>query len=1661
MKTKHLLLVIIIGFAGMINPEARAQVNEFQLIKHETELRQDLSTALHFFENKEAVIRFREVDLSENIKSLFAVEPEDRIVLNLFSDVEYIAEVRWVEEIMEDNVTITAGILSLDYAHAIISTTEGRTLAVIRIPGTGLDYQITSDPITKVHYLIEINRSLLERPVLYPPVITDEPPDENTEEDNFIEKHDESRSTGPWDPATIDVMVVYTPAARTWGNTNGGGIKNLIAIAMATSQVVLTNSNTVVTMRLVYNSEVSYTESGSAQTDLNRLRYTDDGYMDIVHTWRNTYGADLVQLYTTLNGGIGNLITDINGEPARAFSISGVSWASDYVPIHEMGHNMGCHHHKLQTHQPGPTIWSNWPGNNWSAGWRWTGNDAGRYCSVMTYPQGNVFPDGVDHDWVPYFSNPSVFYQGVAAGHSSNGDNARTIRGIKHAIAGYRSTSTISCLSCPGYNWHIYPASSWQTTSSSIGYNGCKVYRFNAVAGRTYVFQTGCGNGATATFDTFLQLLNSDCNIVAVNDDGCENFRSKIEWVATYDGYAYLVVRGYSAAHYGSYTLAYQRPLGCNSNTQFPSATLNPESNWKYQNNIYPGEFSRFNVTSGTTYHWSLCNYHGGNATYDSQLTLRHGTTNSLIAYSDDECGTGLDAFISWTANFTGTVKVVVSKFNCQGESTPTRLAYKSGTLTNPYVNITPTNRNVLNTAGSVTYSITSNTAWTLNKNVTWITSLSQTSGSGNATINVNYNANTGAQRVGTLTAAAHGISDVTATLTQMPGNDAYCNSVAQWGGPLTPANDWQYHAGILAGEFVTFNVTNGTQYHFSLCPEHGGSASYDSELTLRRADNNVALAYSNDACGNDARISWTANFTGLVKLVLTRHPCESQNTGTRIAYKSGALTSIAVSLSPENRDVLSGAGTVYYSLQSNTTWSISKDAAWITSVTPSSGTGNATIAVVYTANSGSQRIGTLTASSGTFSTQATLTQMPFSAYCNSVNQWGGLLEPEDTWKYLHNMWAGEYARFTVVSGTQYHWSLCPEHGGNASYDSRLTLRNAATNSYITHNSSFCGDDGKITWTANFTGEVKVIVTKNPCDSYTSSTRLAYKKGTLANPSITLSPIIRVLGPLGGSVTYNVTSNTTWTLSSDAVWAVLSQTSGSGNATITVNYSANTGSDRTATFTGVANYGPTVTASLSQYDYCGTGSQYLTRDATDTWQYINCIYAGEYATFPVVEGEKYNWSLCALHGAAVSYEAQLTLRKSSDNSFIAYAYNNCGPDDNGAFIDWIADFTGNVRVYVNKFNCQPENICTRLGYKKGNLDAPFIHATPAERVVSHVAGATTFELLSNTTNWTVVESIPWLSVTPINATGNETITVNYEENPSAIPRSGEITISAPYAPEVVVIVNQNGAPPYLTVAPLERNVSEAEGTTTFSISSNTEWNVSEALSWLNVVPMSGTLDGIITVSYNENTDVSPRSGEITISAFETPDIIVYVNQDGASVPENITIPPMNVIPGEYLCFNATQTITVEGLTIQSGGVVNLIAGQNIIMLPGTHAHSGSNLHAWISLVDHCGVIAAPALVASPTEIIPIEQEIRTPTKEVFFKIYPNPTAGDFTIEMQGFEESEPVLIQIFTMQGTMITNQQMPGAKEYTFSLAGRQTGMYLVRVMQTDKTGVVKIMKK
>jgi hypothetical protein len=114
---------------------------------------------------------------------------------------------------------------------------------------------------------------------------------------------------------------------------------------------------------------------------------------------------------------------------------------------------------------------------------------------------------------------------------------------------------------------------------------------------------------------------------------------------------------------------------GCNSTTQYPSTTLSPTNNWKSQKSIYAGEYTAFNVTSGTTYVFSYCSADGASASYNSELTLRNKTTDAFIAYSNDACGD--DAKIQWTATFTGVVKLVTTVAGCGTNTTSTTLRYK------------------------------------------------------------------------------------------------------------------------------------------------------------------------------------------------------------------------------------------------------------------------------------------------------------------------------------------------------------------------------------------------------------------------------------------------------------------------------------------------------------------------------------------------------------------------------------------------------------------------------------------------------------------------------------------------------------------------------------------------------------------------------------------------------------------------------------------------------------------------------------------------------------------------------------------------------------------------------------------------------------------------
>ena len=419
---------------------------------------------LYFMELKDVVHRYKEVVISKELKNGITVKEGDEIRIGLFDNETFSAVVtRSYKNVNESHTFI--GLLDDSDGYFVFTTTGKRSLGSVFLPQRGLFYQIISDPFDYRHYLVEVaekNLDVLGSFYSHLNDIPDKKKEKNSYKSGLPRNCDD---LNPLEWANIDVMVVYTPAAMHWADFHGGGINNVIALAIANAQMVHDNSETYLTLTLVHSDLVDYEETGDSQIDLWRLIVSPDynpygnfisglyipGFMDEVHEWRDAHHADICALFTHTNdrGGVASALVNVYGSPTHAFAVTRVQQAANsYTLVHEMGHLKGAHHHKNQLANPGPNSWINWPENTWSAGWRWQSPDGSHYCTVMTYENGNHFEDGITHTRVPYFSNPELLVQDRHAGHPFYADNVRTIRKMKHVVAAYRTEGvpTVSTL---------------------------------------------------------------------------------------------------------------------------------------------------------------------------------------------------------------------------------------------------------------------------------------------------------------------------------------------------------------------------------------------------------------------------------------------------------------------------------------------------------------------------------------------------------------------------------------------------------------------------------------------------------------------------------------------------------------------------------------------------------------------------------------------------------------------------------------------------------------------------------------------------------------------------------------------------------------------------------------------------------------------------------------------------------------------------------------------------------------------------------------------------------------------------------------------------------------------------------------------------------------
>lgn len=217
--------------------------------------------------------------------------------------------------------------------------------------------------------------------------------------------------------AIIRVLVAYTPKAKS----AVADMTGLINLAVAETNQGYSNSGVAITLQLASTVAVTYTESGSFSTDLSRFRGTTDGYMDSIHTTRNSTAADVGVLIINNSSSCG-LASGIGSSASTAFAAVHYSCATGYYSFgHEIGHLQSARHDPATDPSTSPYAYGHGYRSPTSA-WR----------TIMAYACSNNCAR------INYWSNPAKTYGGQAMGTTATSHNQRVLNNTAATVSAFR-----------------------------------------------------------------------------------------------------------------------------------------------------------------------------------------------------------------------------------------------------------------------------------------------------------------------------------------------------------------------------------------------------------------------------------------------------------------------------------------------------------------------------------------------------------------------------------------------------------------------------------------------------------------------------------------------------------------------------------------------------------------------------------------------------------------------------------------------------------------------------------------------------------------------------------------------------------------------------------------------------------------------------------------------------------------------------------------------------------------------------------------------------------------------------------------------------------------------------------------------------------------------
>jgi hypothetical protein len=400
----------------------------------------------------------------------------------------------------------------------------------------------------------------------------------------------------------------------------------------------------------------------------------------------------------------------------------------------------------------------------------------------------------------------------------------------------------------------------------------------------------------------------------------------------------------------------------------------------------------------------------------------------------------------------------------------------------------------------------------------------------------------------------------------------------------------------------------------------------------------------------------------------------------------------------------------------------------------------------------------------------------------------------------------------TIITGGQFGASETKSFCTSGSAASSLNLSTATGSAGSTEGAASVGVTSNVSWTAisnaaswctvtpasgSNNGTLSINYTSNTATTSRSATvtvtgggitktYLLTQSGSTPASTLNLSVASGNAGAAAGAASVGVTSNVSWTATSNAAsWCTVTPASGSNNGTLSINYTSNTATtsrSATVTVTGggiTKNY--ILTQAGSTAPTCNDGIQNGNETGVDCGG--SCPACGSCISIVLeIRTDQYpseiSWNIKNSTGAiAVSggnYAASHTVHAHAHCLPVGcYTLNLLDGYGDGILAPGYYKITQGTTILVNNEAyglSKTVNFCVG---SSSNSQLTLSNSTGSAGAVSGVASVG----ISSNVSWTASSNATsWCTVTPATGSNNGTLNVNYTSNTTTVSRSSTITV---------------------------------------------------------------------------------------------------------------------------------------------------------------------------------------------------------------------------------------------------------------------------------------------